>query len=76
MDGILAILWIIGFAIYMKFMEDRKNNAIDHYDLNKVDNTKLTKDMDKPLRVREQNLLAGKYDFKEGEYNYKTGKRM
>ena len=23
-----------------------------------------------------RNLLAGKYDFKEGEYNYKTGKKM
>ena len=44
--------------------------------MRKVDTTKMTMDMDKPLRVREQNLLAGKYDFKEGEYNWKEGRRM
>lgn len=71
-----VILVIILFVVYMKYMDYRKDNAIDHYDFNKVDNTKLTRDMDKPLHVREQNLLAGKYDFKEGEYNYKTGKKM
>ena len=57
-------------------MDNLKNNAIDHYDFRNVDTTKMTMDMDKPLRVREQNLLAGKYDFKPGDYNWKTGKRM
>lgn len=71
-----VILVIILFVVYIKYMDNLKNNAIDHYDFNKVDNLKLTRDMDKPLHVREQNLLAGKYDFKEGEYNYKTGKKM
>jgi len=76
MEGILTILWLIGFVIYMNRCENMKNTKIDNYDMNKVDTLKLTMDMDKPLRVREQNLLAGKYDFKEGEYNWKTGKKM
>lgn len=71
-----VILLIIFFVVYISYMDNRKNNMIDHYDFNKVDNLKLTRDMDRPLREREQNLLAGKYDFKEGEYNYKTGKKM
>ena len=71
-----VILLIIFFVVYISYMDNRKNNAINHYDFNKVDNLKLTRDMDRPLREREQNLLAGKYDFKEGEYNYKTGKKM
>lgn len=70
------ILLIIFFVVYIKYMDYRKDQAIDRYDMKKVDTTKMTKDMDKPLHVREQNLLAGKYDFKEGEYNWKTGKRM
>ena len=76
MEGILTILWLPGFVIYMNRCENMKNTKIDNYDMNKVDTLKLTMDMDKPLRVREQNLLAGKYDFKEGEYNWKTGKKM
>ena len=71
-----VILLIIFFVVYISYMDNRKNNMINHYDFNKVDNLKLTRDMDRPLREREQNLLAGKYDFKEGEYNYKTGKKM
>lgn len=71
-----VILVIIFFVVYIKYMDYRKDNAIDHYNFNNVDNQKITRDMDKPLHVREQNLLAGKYDFKEGEYNYKTGKKM
>lgn len=70
------ILLIIAFVVYFKYMEYRKDQAINYYDLSKVDTAKMTMDMDKPLRVREQNLLAGKYDFKPGEYNWKTGKRM
>lgn len=71
-----VILVIIFFVVYIKYMDHLKDNAINHYDMTKVDTSKLTKDMDKPLRVREQNLLAGKYDFKEGEYNWKEHKRM
>ena len=71
-----TILLIIAFIVYFKYMDNLKNNAIDHYDCRNVDTTKMTMDMDKPLRVREQNLLAGKYDFKPGDYNWKTGKRM
>lgn len=71
-----TILLIIAFIVYFKYMDNLKNNAIDHYDFRNVDTTKMTMDMDKPLRVREQNLLAGKYDFKPGDYNWKTGKRM
>ena len=71
-----TILLIIAFAVYIKYMDHLKDNAINHYDMRKVDTTKMTMDMDKPLRVREQNLLAGKYDFKEGEYNWKEGRRM
>ena len=76
MEGILTILWLIGFVIYMNRCENMKNTKIDNYDMNKVDTLKLTMDMDKPLRVREQNLLAGRYDFKEGEYNWKEYRRM
>lgn len=71
-----TILLIIAFIVYFKYMDNLKNNAIDHYDFRNVDTTKMTMDMDKPLRVREQNLLAGKYDFNPGDYNWKTGKRM
>ena len=71
-----TFLLIIFFVVYIKYMDYRKDNAIDHYDMRKVDTTKLTMDMDKPLRVREQNLLSGKYDFKPGEYNWKEHKRM
>ena len=55
-----AFAAIILFSVYIMYVNHLKNNAINHYDLNKVDTLKLTKDMDKPLHVREQNLLAGK----------------
>jgi len=71
-----VVLLIIFFVVYIGYMDNRKNNSINHYDMNKVDTLKITMDMDKPLRVREQNLLAGKYDFKEGEYNWKEHKRI
>ena len=71
-----VFLFIICFIAYIKYIDYLKDRAIDYYDMKNVDTLKLTMDMDKPVRVREQNLLNGKYDFKEGEYNYKTGKRM
>ena len=71
-----AFAAIILFSVYIMYVNHLKNNAINHYDLNKVDTLKLTKDMDKPLHIRDQNLLAGKYDFKPGEYNWKMDKRM
>lgn len=67
---------IIFFICWIKYVDHLRDNAVNHYDMKNVDTMKLTKDMDKPVRVREQNLLDGKYDFKSGEYNYKTGKRM
>ena len=71
-----VILLIIFFVVYIGYMDNRNNNAINNYDMNKVDTLKITMDRDKPLRVREQNLLAGKYDFKPGENNWKEHKRM
>ncbi|MGN0135252.1 hypothetical protein [Anaerotignum sp.] len=70
-----TLLLIIAFVVYMKYMDYRKDNAIDHYDINKINPARLTKDMDKPLRVREQNLLAGKYDYQKGDIDAVTGKR-
>ena len=32
-------------------MDNRKNNAINHYDMNKVDTLKITMDMDKIKQV-------------------------
>lgn len=71
-----AFLVIIFFIVYIKYMDHLKDQAVNHYNLNKVDTLKLTMDMGKPVHVREQNLLAGKYDFKEGEYNWKEHRRM
>ena len=71
-----VFLLIIFFICWIKYVDHLRDNAINRYDMKNVDTMKLTRDMDKPVRVREQNLLDGKYDFKAGEYNYKTGKRM
>ena len=71
-----VFLVIIFFIIYIKYVDHLRDNAVNHYDMNKVDTLKLTRDMDKPVHVREQNLINGKYDFKPGEYNWKEHKRM
>ena len=71
-----VFLLIIFFVCYIKYVDHLRDNAVSNYNMKNVDTMKLTRDMDKPVRVREQNLLDGKYDFKAGEYNYKTGKRM
>ena len=71
-----VFLVIIFFICWIKFVDHVRDNAVNNYDMKNVDTMKLTRDMDKPVHVREQNLLAGKYDFKEGEYNWKIGKRM
>lgn len=67
------IVFIVIFIFY-KYSEYQRKQKVEHYDLSKVNTLKLTMDMDKPLHVREQNLIAGKYDFKEGEYDA-LGKR-
>lgn len=67
------IVFIVIFIVY-KYSEYQRKQKVEHYDLSKVNTLKLTMDMDKPLWVREQNLIAGKYDFKEGEYDA-LGKR-
>ena len=67
------IVFIVIFIVY-KYSEYQRKQKVEHYDLSKVNTLKLTMDMDKPLWVREQNLIAGKYDFQEGEYDA-LGKR-
>ena len=73
MGGFLVIIF---FVIYIGYMDYRKYNAVNNYDIRKIDNMKLARDMDKPVHVREMNLLAGKYDYKPGEYNWKEHKNM
>ena len=60
-------MWVVALIILVAwyyYAENKKNNQIDIYDISKIDTAKLTRDMDKPLHIREQNLLAGKYDKK------------
>ena len=71
MAGLIACILL--FICY-KYSDYQQKQKVEHYDLSKVNTLKLTMDMDKPLHVREQNLIAGKYDFKEGEYDA-LGKR-
>ena len=71
-----VFLVIIFFICWIKYVDHLRDNAINRYDMKQVDTLKLTMDMNKPLHVREQNLLAGRYDFKPGEYNWKTKQRM
>ena len=35
-----VVLLIIFFVVYIGYMDNRKNNAINHYDMNKVDTLK------------------------------------
>lgn len=69
-----AVLLIIGFIVLFKYADYKKDQAIDRYDISKINTAKLTADMNKPLSERERNLLAGKYDYKEGEIDA-LGKR-
>lgn len=70
-----TVLLVVFFIVYIAYMDYRKDNAVDHYDINKINPSRLTEDMDKPLSVREQNLLAGKYDYQKGDIDAVTGKR-
>lgn len=56
------IVIIILAVVYYYATESIKDKAVDNYDISKVDTLKMTMDMDKPLYVRKQNLIAGKYD--------------
>lgn len=59
MGAILVIIAFLAWDRYLTYLEDR---AIDRYPMRKVDTLKMTMDMDKPLHVRRQKLIAGKYD--------------
>lgn len=62
-----AILVVIVFVAYIKYMDYRTDQKVDNYDLRKIDHDKMCQDqyMNNLSGNRVgQNMIAGKYDKK------------
>ncbi len=62
-----AILVVIFFVAYIKYMDYRTDQKVDNYDLRKVDHDKMCQDQymnNLSERKVQQNMVSGKYDKK------------
>lgn len=62
-----AILVVIFFVVYIKYMDYRTDQKVDNYDLRKIDHDRMCQDQyNNKLSGNRvgQNMIAGKYDKK------------
>lgn len=78
-----SIILLIIVIAYFKCQSGSVNKRLDNYPTWKIDPVKLAKDTDKPVSVRQRNLVNGKYDYDPVETltpykraKYEQSKRM
>ncbi len=58
-----SILLLIAVIAYFKWQSHSVNKRLDNYPTWKIDPVKLAKDTDKPVSVRQRNIVEGKCDY-------------